>query len=78
VTIWDYRGWIGPRPSVRAPTSAVGYLLPLPDIVHAMPNASRAATPSLRDAYGTLDPSDPTRNSGIYEEARREVSISHT
>jgi hypothetical protein len=51
-------------------------MLPLPDIVHATPNASRAATPSLRDADGTLDPPDPTRNSGIYEEARREVGIS--
>jgi len=44
-------------------------LLPLPEIVHAMPDASRATTPSLRDAFGTRDPSDPTRNSGIYEEA---------
>ena len=42
--------------------------LPLPVIVHAAPTASRAATPSLRDACGTLDPPDTTRRAASTRE----------
>jgi hypothetical protein len=44
-------------------------LLPLPLIVHTAPTASRAATPSLRDASCIFDPSRHDEESGIYEGA---------
>jgi hypothetical protein len=78
----DLRAWTADHARTRPPRPGGSPLatallashsnrLPLPLIVHAAPAASRAAAPSLRDAFGTLDPPDTTRRAACTRERGR-------